>query len=122
MRESIGQNDVVNAVIELRRRNGGDENTVRLITAVGAHILDITTELMETISELKPCPFCGSKAMLDVETDDGCDGNWYFVYCQDMTCGGRSDGWAKIEDAVKKWNNRSGRLISYGTAETENKA
>lgn len=56
------------------------------------------------MSELKPCPFCGSAASLiePIGKDP-----WYHVVCQKVGCnaktGPRSDDWK----AAKEWNTRA---------------
>lgn len=49
--------------------------------------------------ELKPCPFCGGRALTDYDDDD-----YPIVQCQ--FCSARTDWFEKIEDAIKSWNNR----------------
>ena len=50
---------------------------------------------------LKPCPFCGSKAVGAV--DDNYSNYW--VQCTD--CFAQSDAFFTKEDAVKAWNARA---------------
>ena len=52
------------------------------------------------MSELQPCPFCGSKAIL-VE-----DKEQYKIYCTKCDC---QYGWCEHkEDAIRGWNRRKG--------------
>ena len=52
------------------------------------------------MSELKPCPFCGSEdAICDMFEDV------YFVECWD--CCAKIETYNGIEDAVKTWNTRA---------------
>lgn len=65
--------------------------------------------------ELKPCPFCGSKAQIVFDSKDG---TW-FIRCED--CYAKSEGWSNgnatpedlffaieeaVEAAVHAWNRR----------------
>ena len=62
------------------------------------------------MTELKPCPFCGGKAVLSHKTewDEKCS----YVYC--TTCSIRTAGvpvsseYSSDEKAVKVWNRREG--------------
>lgn len=72
------------------------------------------------MDELKPCPFCGSKATLASGlTEDG-DG-WAIVSCKrigisDFCAGVRVDRAtvkAAEKDAIKKWNTRAERTCRY---------
>ena len=49
------------------------------------------------MSELKPCPFCGGKARLDIDLE------WYYVYC--TKCQAQVEGDWRAE-AIKMWNRR----------------
>lgn len=52
------------------------------------------------MSELQPCPFCGSKAIL-VE-----DKEQYKIYCTKCEC---QYGWCEHkDDAIRGWNRRKG--------------
>ena len=74
------------------------------------------------MSELKPCPFCGSKARLFVgydgvcvmctaafSKDCGCQTSWYDD--ASSVCG--TNGWRKnsktaVDRAIEAWNRRAG--------------
>lgn len=53
-------------------------------------------------TELKPCPFCGGKAILEKESNMYL---WYFVKCKD--CHGRSAKKMEKEKAIKAWERRA---------------
>jgi Lar family restriction alleviation protein len=65
------------------------------------------------MSELKPCPFCGSKAILYselVKTGQYLplpEGN-YSVQCIECAAGTAID-WEAEQDAIKAWNRRKGK-------------
>lgn len=53
--------------------------------------------------KLKPCPFCGSKAIIkDTALEDGIE--WYLVYC--FGCGANFQT-NRMEFSVEKWNKRT---------------
>ena len=58
--------------------------------------------------ELKPCPFCGSKAKITSLTDE--NGEYYAVVCKNDDCRcGENYLWSETEDkqtAVEAWNRR----------------
>lgn len=56
------------------------------------------------MTELKPCPFCGGKAVLEKM------GYPHHVFCPDCSARitGRGFDTAGEEDAIKKWNKRAG--------------
>lgn len=49
--------------------------------------------------ELKPCPFCGGKAIL-LDTVDG----EYYVKCK--KCGISTPAWVRAETSMNRWNRR----------------
>ena len=55
--------------------------------------------------ELKPCPFCGRRGSLFIETDEI---GWVFVHCNpsDWGCGTTGPAAVDKEDAIEKWNKR----------------
>lgn len=66
------------------------------------------------MDELKPCPFCGSKAEY-IETDEAfplclvkCIGEKVPCYCQTITVrrGPKGNGWDPKEDLIRIWNRR----------------
>lgn len=64
------------------------------------------------MSELKPCPFCGSDAELRSYIDNGGKKSWN-VRCKNMcvvTCGHRNEKgvWRPTlrKEAIKAWNRR----------------
>lgn len=54
-------------------------------------------------AEIKPCPFCGGKAVLNKIHITG-DKTPYFVCCRD--CGASSSFAAQMDMAAKVWNRR----------------
>lgn len=57
-----------------------------------------------TMSELKPCPFCGGEAeMLTAESMHG--GNLYGVMCNCCAC--RTDVFDNEAEAIEAWNTRA---------------
>lgn len=56
------------------------------------------------MTELKPCPFCGSE---DVQLT-GTDLTGWYVICWD--CGGRGGLAHRQEKAIEKWNDRKGEV------------
>jgi Lar family restriction alleviation protein len=60
-----------------------------------------------TMAELKPCPFCGGKAVVYKENGD----EMVSIACSECNCGtayisGASSTEKKIEIAVQDWNRR----------------
>lgn len=56
--------------------------------------------------ELKPCPFCGSKAEIQSLSNYHKEGYCYFATC--LMCGAEMPRTAKnIQQAVELWNRRS---------------
>lgn len=59
------------------------------------------------MSELKPCPFCGSNNVEAVVSEYNLDGNKYYdhyVICTD--CKATTDYGDSQQDAINKWNRR----------------
>ena len=69
------------------------------------------------MNKLKPCPFCGSRAMLDFAnkefvytSKDGIareSGFYYTVKCNDKYCGCQIGIYELPEMAVEAWNRRA---------------
>ena len=60
--------------------------------------------------KLKPCPFCGSKAVLTHIPPDGTpyrigDDGLYIVCCYDDECGDGKSG-SNLDNVIKEWNTR----------------
>lgn len=80
--------------------------------------------MSETI-ELKPCPFCGSKAELyhDQSSDYPC--NWtYAVQCTDRdNCWIQGGNFKTEQEAIAAWNKRPGEdaayILGYDNCDTE---
>ena len=55
-------------------------------------------------TELKPCPFCGGEAEIDVSPH-----GHSVVSCKDVWCRGHADCWThdNIKEAVEAWNRRA---------------
>jgi len=69
--------------------------------------------MTEIDSWLKPCPFCGESAKIDI-SDSPHDNSSYFVQC--MTCYARSAYYSGYEcgcdaeqKAINAWNRRNGK-------------
>lgn len=64
----------------------------------------MTTKLVE----LKPCPFCGGKA-LRFKRDKAYYGESYFIGCKNANCNVRphTDSYDRQCDATKAWNRRA---------------
>lgn len=57
-------------------------------------------------NELKPCPFCGGKAIMKI-TPHIPKGNDYTPQCKDPSCCGRiTKKWQDRDVAVYAWNRR----------------
>ena len=55
--------------------------------------------------ELKPCPFCGTPAVVHItEYDRGSE--TYTIDCSHMNCGGSPGVYDSSEEAVNQWNSR----------------
>ena len=57
-----------------------------------------------TMSELKPCPFCGCKDSGILTTPY--DGYWFAVFCEN--CMAQTRKCRQEKDAVEAWNRRAG--------------
>lgn len=55
--------------------------------------------------KLKPCPFCGSDAII-VEVEG--KSYPYKVQCLNDDCACKTDNFTKCEGAIKSWNKRVG--------------
>lgn len=54
------------------------------------------------MSDLKPCPFCGSKA----EVYEECE--MVKIRCSSYMCQASVNGWRdEVEDAIEAWNKRA---------------
>ena len=59
----------------------------------------------KVIEELKPCPFCGGKATIAIESE-GHIGSYYMAYCLTSNCDCEI-GWEDTaEESARKWNTR----------------
>lgn len=58
----------------------------------------------KTISELKPCPFCGGKAKIGEVIPD-----WFKAHCADDNCIGCNTGkmYLTAQEAAESWNRRA---------------
>jgi len=56
---------------------------------------------------LKPCPFCGAKARIGLEslTYTATGGSWYYVMCSRCYC--RKEARTQLGYAARLWNKRS---------------
>ena len=60
--------------------------------------------------KLKPCPFCGGKAIID-----GCDDTLWIVICKECNA---SIGYKETEqEAVEAWNTRKGETFTKAEAD-----
>lgn len=55
------------------------------------------------MKELKPCPFCGGEA--EIEMDDSWCWN-YYVFCQECKIG--TDCYETADEAIEAWNRMAG--------------
>jgi len=61
--------------------------------------------------KLKPCPFCGGKAVYEFYADEDMDFEWHYVIC--TNCSIKTQEKKIGRDAIKAWNRRS-ILVSEG--------
>lgn len=54
------------------------------------------------MSELKPCPFCGGEASVEIKW-----GNWFLVRCNNCPCDLGRSWFPKKRQAIEAWNRRS---------------
>ena len=59
------------------------------------------TETAGANSEMKPCPFCGSRPVLYLYEDR----KSLLLECEE--CGARIFGYRSIDDIIKAWNTRT---------------
>lgn len=59
--------------------------------------------------QLKPCPFCGGKAILDEDLDCFYSG-WKSVHCKN--CHAKTDADKDERIAIQNWNNRADDVVS----------
>ena len=63
---------------------------------------------VDTVTELKPCPFCGGKAVMETFTTSFEKHPRYRVRCTEKGCRVALDwDWFEEEEAQKAWNNRT---------------
>ena len=66
-------------------------------------------ETMENETELKKCPFCGTKAQIDY-IDNGNNGFWYSVVCSENMCrcgvSNTEYSFNTEKEAIESWNRR----------------
>lgn len=59
------------------------------------------------MTELLPCPFCGSSAMLHHDDSSDYERQWtYSVECGSGECSGSAGHYATKEQAIQQWNQR----------------
>jgi Lar family restriction alleviation protein len=58
------------------------------------------------MTELKPCPFCGSEAVITCNPDDA---KWFYIECGNENCPILVQGqWhTDMNEAKKEWNRRA---------------
>lgn len=67
---------------------------------------------MTTNTELKPCPFCGGKAEIEIGKI-GAVKDWYYVGCQSCTGSSENPDWntRPVEDSLRAENEKLRGLI-----------
>lgn len=60
-------------------------------------------------SKLKPCPFCGGRAIGGISSRNGF--TFYQVFCTD--CGCSTKEYSSKDMAVERWNKRTSFLLRY---------
>jgi len=58
------------------------------------------------MNELKPCPFCGGNALIQVVRDLDTGGYYsHYIFCDD--CGAEMSAKHEHESVIEKWNKRA---------------
>lgn len=72
------------------------------------------------MAELKPCPLCGQKPMLD-RHEIYCDNCHLIINFSDFVYSGEADDWEEAKEmAVKTWNTRTPQKLNHNSlCETE---
>lgn len=67
--------------------------------------------MLRKLEQLKPCPFCGSEATLEIDEDH--HGAFYTLGCQGKLCPAHLAYYTmspeddmSVEEAISKWNHR----------------
>lgn len=66
----------------------------------------MTRKVIATTNELKPCPFCNSKAEIDNNRTEEDIQDWWYVYCTNPNCAAQTTQWYLLDDAIEAWNKR----------------
>lgn len=56
-------------------------------------------------TELKPCPFCGEKDAIEIDSYKDSGADWFFVTCRECQAQGTVCG--TKQDAIDTWNWRT---------------
>jgi Lar family restriction alleviation protein len=66
-------------------------------------------QIVEVETEVKPCPFCGAKAVVKTEkTPYYCDmEEHYWVKCSNTDCSVSPASYPNLEAAITRWNTRA---------------
>ena len=67
---------------------------------------------MDSEIKLKPCPFCGEKDAIGIESYKSSGIDWFYVTCHECMAQGTTCG--TEQDAVDTWNWRADSKISVG--------
>jgi len=59
------------------------------------------------MSELKPCPFCGSEADVHPHNFGDSKKTDYTIYCSNKDCGSSFCWYDTPEESIKAWNKRA---------------
>ena len=90
--------DIDKVVEQLEENYSCDVGNLKMIS------LDKAIEIVRAgMRELKPCPFCGGEA--EIEMDDCWYWN-YHVFCQECKIG--TDYYDTADEAIEAWNRRAG--------------
>ena len=54
----------------------------------------------DAMSDIKPCPFCGSEAKEEV------NGTFHAIVCQNYECGAEVNSFKQKDKAIEVWNHR----------------